>query len=37
MKIKHVRAGKPAPTGDLGGAEYFGHTAEQLWELACLR
>ncbi len=30
-------AGKPAPTGDLTGAENFGPTTDQMWELACLR
>ena len=30
-------ASKPAPTGDLRGAENFGTTTNQMWELACLR
>ncbi|AYG07677.1 hypothetical protein D7M10_11495 [Pseudomonas fluorescens] len=30
-------ASKPAPTGDLRGAENFGPTTNQMWELACLR
>jgi hypothetical protein len=30
-------ASKPAPTGDLRGAENVGTTTNQMWELACLR
>jgi NodT family efflux transporter outer membrane factor (OMF) lipoprotein len=30
-------AGKPAPTGSVGGAMQFGQSAQSLWELACQR